>query len=68
MNTIVETRGKRMLRREAIIDIDRQVSSFRELHPEFAMRLRTAPDPSAAVEINHHRMRPVALRHRDIGG
>ena len=68
MHAVVETGGKRMLGRQAIIDVDRQISRLGELHSEFAMRFRTASDPSAAVQINDHRMRPVALGHRDIGG
>ncbi len=57
-----------MLRGETIIDVDSEESRRSELHPEFAMRLRAARDPSSAVQIDQHRMRPVALRHRDISG
>src|SRR5208283_5896956 len=65
---ILETCGERMFGREAIIDIDRQVSSFGELHPELAMRFGAATDPTAAVQVDDHRMRSVALGHCNIGG
>ena len=57
-----------MLGREAIFDIDRQVSRLGELHPQLAMRLRAAADPTAAVQVDDYRMRSVALGHRNIGG
>ncbi len=57
-----------MLGRETVINVDCQVTSFGELHPELAMRLRAASDPSAAVQIDDDRMRPVSLRHRDVSG
>src|SRR5262249_62107 len=41
--------------------------SFGELHAELAERGRTAERPSAAVQIDHHRMRAGALGDGDVG-
>jgi len=38
-----------------------------ELHAELAERGRTAERPSAAVQIDHHRMRAGALGDGDVG-
>ena len=55
-----------MLRRESVIDIDRQISRLGELHAELAMGSRAAADPSAAVQIHHDRMGALTLRHSDV--
>jgi hypothetical protein len=56
-----------MLGGEPIVEDDRQVTRFGELHPELAKRGRAAERPATAVQVDDHGMWTGTLRHRHFG-
>ena len=64
---IVDLRGERMLRREAVADRDGRVAMFGETLGHAGQLRPRAHRPGAAVDDEHRRERPVAVRHVDVG-
>ena len=58
---IVEAGRKRMFGREAVIEVERQITRFGKLHPELAMALGASRNPSAAMQIDRDRKGPAPL-------
>ena len=55
-----------MFRGQPIIENDCQIAGFGELQPKLSKRRRAAKRPTAAMQIDNHRMRTRPARHRDI--
>src|SRR5262249_7180248 len=60
-------RRERMLGRQPIVENDRQITRFGKLHPQLAMGGWAAERPSAAVQVDDHRMWTGTLGHRYVG-
>jgi hypothetical protein len=52
---------------EPIVEDDRQITRFGELHPELAKRGRAAKRPATAVQVDDHGMWTGTLGHRHVG-